>query len=239
MAPTWLIDRINGPVPAYLAAPAGQPQTVRHLLRAVRRRIDQAIAAGQPWQAGFDELRDVVWQVWPQLDDAQKRRFIRQLRVWYDVARFRMPPQTADILEPAIARGQLRFVAQSLQRIEVLDEQRLRLHVSRRGEALHEDVAGFINCTGLDMGGPIDPRSLPGRLLEQGVLVRDGSGFGYRVDARCRPIGQADRTPDRLRLIGPITAGVFGDTLGAMFIAVQVHRLLPDLFETLQAPSPP
>lgn len=225
-----MIDRINGPVPAFLAPVPGEPQTVRRLCRALRQRIAQLIAAGEPWQAGFDELRDVVWQVWPQLADDQKRRFMRQLRVWYDVARFRIPPQTSIILERAIGRGQLSFVAQSLQRVEARDERHLRLHLGRGGRVWQQDVAGFVNCTGLDIGGPVDPDSLAGRLLGQGVLVRDGSGIGYRVDARCRPIGARGDAPDRLRLIGPATAGVFGDTLGAAFIAAQVDRLLPDLF---------
>ncbi|MGA0791871.1 MAG: FAD/NAD(P)-binding protein [Burkholderiaceae bacterium] len=230
---SWLIDRINAPIPSYLYPPEGESWTVRKLCRAMRRRIDEVVSQGHAWQQGFDEARDVVWQFWPKLSDYEKRRFIRRLRVWYDVARFRLPPQTAAALDQAVASGRLRFCAQTLKSVESTKEQGLRLHFEAKDKTITQTADALVNCTGFDLAGEIDPESFAGNLVKRGLLIRDGTGVGFRVDQDCQVIGPTGDSMSRLRLVGPATAGVFGDSLGAMFIAVQVHRMLPSLFQTL------
>jgi len=39
---------------------------------------------------------------------------------------------------------------------------------------------------------------------------------------------------DGMRVIGPPTAGAFGDPLGAIFIAAQIRRTLPGMRATLR-----
>jgi len=41
-----------------------------------------------------------------------------------------------------------------------------------------------------------------------------------------------------VRLIGPPAVGTFGDPACAMFIAVQIHRILPDILTVLSARGP-
>jgi uncharacterized NAD(P)/FAD-binding protein YdhS len=230
---TWLIDRINGQVPSYLYPSNGSPWTVRQICRSMRQRIKTLTSQGLPWQQGFDEARDVVWQFWPLLSASEKQRFFRRLRVWYDVARFRLPPQTAESIDRAVAAGRLSFVAQALQSVEALDSRRLKLSVQRKGQQVEQEFDALINCTGFDLGGAVDPETLPGKLVQSGLLVRDESGIGFSVDKTCRVIDSNGQASLRVRLVGPATAGVFGDSLGAMFIAVQAHRMLPSLFNDL------
>ena len=230
---TWLVDRINGQVPGYLNPRDGSPWTVRQICRSMRQRINELTSQGLPWQQGFDEARDVVWQFWPLLSASEKQRFFRRLRVWYDVARFRLPPQTAESIDQAVTAGRLSFVAQALQGVEALGGQRLKLSFQRKGQQVEQEFDALINCTGFDLGGAVDPETLPGKLVQSGLLVRDESGIGFSVDETCRVINSNGRASSRIRLVGPATAGVFGDSLGAMFIAVQAHRMLPSLFNDL------
>ncbi len=230
---TWLVDRINGEVPSYLFPDEGSPWTVRHLCRAMRKRIKMLTNQGLPWQQGFDEARDVVWQFWPLLTAQEKQRFLRRLRVWYDVARFRLPPQTAESIDKAVAAGRLAFCAKALQGVQVLEGQRLKLTFQKKGKQVEQEFDALINCTGLDLGGPVDPETLAGKLVQAGILVKDESGIGFSVDKTCRVIHSNGQASSRIRLVGPATAGVFGDSLGAMFIAVQAHRMLPSLFNDL------
>ncbi|MGA1043066.1 MAG: hypothetical protein ACO3S9_06290, partial [Burkholderiaceae bacterium] len=112
-------------------------------------------------------------------------------------------------------------------------EQGLRLHFEAKDKTITQTADALVNCTGFDLAGEIDPESFAGNLVKRGLLIRDGTGVGFRVDQDCQVIGPTGDSMSRLRLVGPATAGVFGDSLGAMFIAVQVHRMLPSLFQTL------
>jgi uncharacterized NAD(P)/FAD-binding protein YdhS len=69
--------------------------------------------------------------------------------------------------------------------------------------------------------------------MRQGWLVPDATGVGFAVDAKCRPLDASGVPSDRVRVIGPPTAGAFGDPRGAMFIAAQVRRMLPGVFASL------
>ncbi len=230
---TWLVDRINGPVPSYLYPDPGSAWTVRHLCRAMRGRIKSHTSQGMPWQKAFDEARDVVWQFWPLLSQTEKQRFIRRLRVWYDVARFRLPPQTAESLDKAVTAGRLSFCAQSLVEAKASNNGRLKLTFRSKGHDIEKEFDALINCTGFDLGGEVDPQTLAGTMVQSGLLAREESGIGFRVDENCRVVGSSGQSSPRIRLAGPATAGVFGDSLGAMFIAVQAHRMLPSLFDDL------
>jgi uncharacterized NAD(P)/FAD-binding protein YdhS len=66
----------------------------------------------------------------------------------------------------------------------------------------------------------------------------DPTGLGVLVDPACRAIAADGRALDALRVLGPPTAGVFGDPLGTVFIAAQIARVLDDLLETLAAAPP-
>jgi len=99
------LERIMGAVPGFLLHDA--PPTLRDWVRALRARIRELEARGESWHKGFDELRDVVWRAWPLLPAAEQRRFLRTMRTWYDVHRFRAPPQNDALVrdaEPAAVR---------------------------------------------------------------------------------------------------------------------------------------
>ena len=90
-----------------------------------------------------------------------------------------------------------------------------------------------MNCTGLDPACGADENPFLASLVRKGLLQRDATGVGFAVDLRCRPIGVDEHAHPRLRVVGPPTAGTFGDPLGTLFIAPQIARvvagMLPDL----------
>ena len=234
-AASWLVDRINGQVPEFLAAVLRSKPGARELTRAVRQEIAACVARGEAWQAAFDGLRDVVWQVWPHLPVVEQRRFLRHLRPWYDVHRFRMSPPTTTLIDPAVARGQIRFMAARLDRIASAPaEEAAGLQVSvidRQEQTLTLATDAFVNCSGLDLTGRPRPGSLPARLLADGLLQPNPNGLGFLVAPGSNEVLAADGRPvTGLRLVGPPSAGCYGDPLGAMFIAVQIRRMLPTLW---------
>ena len=199
------IPGMHRDVPAFVEA-LGESPTMLQLSRALRGRIAQVAARGGEWQEAFDELRDVVWLVWPRLAVSEKRRFLRLLRPWYDAHRFRTPPQNVALVAAAERSGQVRHV------------------VGRSRPPGAFDVV--IDCTGLDPAYGARDNPLLASMLRDGMLARDATGLGFAVDDECRPCDAAGRPQPRLRLFGPPTAGARGDPLGVLFIAPQVHRAM-------------
>jgi uncharacterized NAD(P)/FAD-binding protein YdhS len=228
-----LLARIEGAVPAFIRD-AGTPLTARALTRALRRRIDEDRRAGENWYRAFDDLRDVVWQVWPLLAPVEKARFLRWLRPWYDMHRFRSPPQNEAMVAGAEQRGELRFETGHLQAAESAHDG-IRVGVrSQDGERWTQTFDVVVNCTGLDPTFGAHDNPFLAALLAQGVIRIDDCGIGFAVDGQCRPIGAGGTVDPRLRMIGPPTAGTFGDPLGVLFIAPQVRRIVPGVIAALE-----
>lgn len=218
-------DRLTGPMPEFLAA-AGPPTTVLGLMRTLRARCREAEAAGETWHGPFDELRDAVWRIWPMIPAADQRRFLRHLRPWYDVHRFRMPPQTEALVARAEADGLVAFRAARPVSAEA-DGAEVRVAFRDRGAAglRSEAFDAVINCTGTVAGPGDDPLS---RALELSGIVRPHpTGLGWEVDAECRAVGGDGRARERVFVFGPPSVGTFGDPIGSPFIVAQIHRAMP------------
>jgi uncharacterized NAD(P)/FAD-binding protein YdhS len=229
------LDRLGAPPPAFLSDP-GLPREVRHWLRALRREVARVQAEGGSWYQPFDELRDAVWQLWPTLPTAQKRRFQQRLRTWYDVHRFRTPPQNAQLVEAAVAAGRVRFVSARLRTVQAVEDAgpiEVEWLSPNAGAPQRGRWDRVVNCTGLDAAAGLAANPMLADLHRGGWIRRDPSGIGFEVDATCRAIGADGAARSALRLIGLPTAGRFGDPLGAMYIAAQVHRTVPDILERL------
>ena len=230
-----MLQRIDADLPEFLRV-LPRPLTARALTRALRRRIAQAREHGESWYGPFDELRDPLWQLWSALEIDEKRRVLRHVRRWYDVHRFRAPPQNEAIVHDAERRGQVVFRAAKVRSIAGGDGGALavELHEGATGAVRRETFDAVVNCAGLDDGGGEMGNPVLAALMRQGMLTPDATGVGFAVDARCRPLGSHGAPCDAVRVIGPPTAGAFGDPLGAMFIAAQIRRVLPGVYASLE-----
>jgi uncharacterized NAD(P)/FAD-binding protein YdhS len=221
-----ILARIAGDPPRY----AQSLRTVRGLSRALRTRIDEAVAAGGEWQVPFDELRDSTWRIWPRLPVAERRRFLRHVRAWYDAHRFRAPPQNDAIAFAAEAEGRLAFRTGRLREARASGDASVDVRWTEAGgRTVEARFAAVVNCSGLDPAAGAARNPFLADLLAQGLLRADPTGLGFEVDGECRPIGRDGSPVPGLRILGPPTAGSCGDPLGAIFIAPQIRRVLPGL----------
>lgn len=218
------LDRVNGPVPAYTLA--GAP-AVRPWLRGLRQAIVAAQARGEGWHAAFDELRDVVWKLWPRLPAPEKKRFHRMLRGWYDVHRFRMPPQTEQLVRSAEEVGQLTVRTGRITSV-ARDGASVLVHLAGMEGAQEFDV--IVNATGFD-NKAVTP--FLKAATEKGFLSADACGEGFRVNDDCCAVTDANKVQPMLRVIGPPTTGTFGDPLGTVFIGAHIVRITPDVLDCL------
>ena len=237
---TTLLERIDGPVAPFVRD-AGTPLTARKLVGALRRRILDVEATGGRWFVPFDELRDPLWQTWSALDVQEKRRILRHLRPWYDVHRFRAPPQNDAFVRAAEQQGHVQFRAARLCSVDVsesgktIDVQLIDRYASVPRTRTFDAV---VNCIGLDFADAMSSNPFLAAMKRRGLLALDPAGIGIFVDDQCRPIGAEGRAHDRIRVVGPPTCGTFGDPLGAIFIAAQIQRSIPGMLALLNRHRP-
>jgi uncharacterized NAD(P)/FAD-binding protein YdhS len=163
----------------------------------------KAVRAGAPWRASVDGLRPHSIALWQGLSEAEKKRFLRHLRPWWDVHRHRIAPRVAARIEAMRSSGRLEIAAARVARVEgetVTLAKRGGGEISRRFDAV-------INCTGPEgdirrIGDPLI-RSL----LESGRASADRLGLGLDVDSSSRLAG--DGASPALYALGPLTKGAF------------------------------
>jgi uncharacterized NAD(P)/FAD-binding protein YdhS len=228
------MERVADPPEPFIVK-AGNPPTVRALTRALRERIRDVEQTGKTWDQPFVHLRDMVSQVWPNMLTVEKRRFLRHVRTFYDVHRFRVAPQNETLVHEAERRGQVRFRAASLTRIDTADDGApIRISLRARGTDSVQEAAydRVINCTGVDSTPPADV-PLYATLLRRGMICVDPSGIGFAIDAYSRALARDGIAAPRLRIVGPPTTGARGDPLGSPYIAIQIHQMIPDVAAVL------
>ena len=233
-APPDVMERVVRPVSLFTTA-HGRHATVRSLLRTLRFEARRAEAAGGAWFEPFADLRDSVWEIWPALPLAEKLRFLRHLRVWYDVHRFQLPPQIEARLAEAEAAGQLSFEA-AFCVSAARDGGAFSVVMRRRGsgERCRKKYDAVVNCTGPGVRPDRSTNPIVTTLAARGYAAPHPVGIGFQVDDKCRAIGACGRADPRLRIVGPLTYGAFADQQGAAFIALRLHRIMPDVVASLQ-----
>lgn len=81
---------------------------------------DDKQAVNVDWRSVLDALRPFTARLWRELSSADKARFLRHARPWWDVHRHRAAPDVANEIRNAIAVDQLQIIAGKILDIEQL-----------------------------------------------------------------------------------------------------------------------
>jgi uncharacterized NAD(P)/FAD-binding protein YdhS len=227
-----LLARKSGPagVPPGLDLATWPSASLAHYVKSIRTEIARVQAEGLSWRGVFTALRVQSEHLWSRLTQADKRRFLRHLKAFYDVHRYRMAPETYELIEAAEARRQVTILAAHVSGVE-RTAQGFDVAFRRRGAATNETVhvAGIVNCTGPKQRLSADTTNFLGALIAAGIAKADTLGLGLAVDCDFRVIGNAMN----FYAVGPLTRERFGDTYGAPEIEVQAERLATQLAAAL------
>jgi uncharacterized NAD(P)/FAD-binding protein YdhS len=228
-----LLPRSHGPI---AAASEGfvhaLPSSLREVVRYVRK-LSANDPRGDKWRRAFTELRSIAPSLWRNWSIAERRRFLRHIRPFWDAHRHRLAPRVHGKIERAIASGQLKIVRGRIDAIDPLaSREGLRVSV-RHGHATQSfDVARVVNCTG--------PEANPGRSsnpLLQGLIGdrtarTDSLGLGLAVDSESRVIAANGSAHSGLFAVGALTRGTRWEVTAIPEMREQansvVRRLLHD-----------
>ena len=224
----------RGLVPAVHAPAASSPPPVlsareRTSLSAlcvrIRTEVEAAVAAGTDWRGVIDALRPVTDQLWLGLPEAERGRFLRHLRPFWDVHRHRSAPPAGAAIAEAIADG--RLVVRAGRIVAIADGPgHARVTFRPRGTEAREtlDVQGILDARGIGtVAGTQDPQL--SRLIARG-LVRPGP-FGIGLDAAADLSLRRDAGAPEARLwtLGPLLRGVFWECTAVPDIRNQAAAL--------------
>ena len=214
-----------------LRASAGVPPAfghrgnVRLLLRELRMQIEAARRANLCWRSVVDALRPLSNDLWQELPLAQRQRFLRHLKTYWEPHRHRMAPEIRTRLDGFQGSGALQIIAGRIQLVcprESATQVRIRL---RHGGERIIDVDRIISCTGIHENYADNPRPLIRTLIEQGLAQANDLGIGFRTD-RHGALLDAKMNPSSVFFtLGPPRRGGLFETTAVPEIRTQAEAL--------------
>ena len=178
--------------------------TVRAAMHAFMLQVERFEAEGLDWRDALAALRHQtagIWQAWPA---AERRRFLRHLRPYWDVHRHQLPPTVQQELSAALERGALRVSAGRMLNIRDDAELAVLSVQPRGGGAPIELRAGrIINCTGSCASPRRASVPLVRQLLVDGLMRADALGLGIDTGPDCAVLGANGQPTPGLYYIGP------------------------------------
>ncbi|GEP02079.1 FAD/NAD(P)-binding protein [Methylobacterium oxalidis] len=206
------------------------------LLRRIRHEVADAQAAGADWRGVLDGLRPITDFIWRSLPPAERARFLRHLRTFWDVHRHRMAPPSARAIADEVGRGSLTILAGRIRTITDAEAHAV-VTVRPRGteRTVRLDVQCILDATGIGrVSETTDP--LLRRLMARG-LVRPGP-FGLGLDASPDYRAHGTRGIGRLWTLGPLLRGVLWECIAVPDIrnqAAEVAALIAADLERTEA----
>ncbi len=199
-----------------------RPDTIAsQLLHNVRTR-GKAIG----WRNAVDELRPFTQAMWGNASEAERARFLRHLRPWWDVHRHRLAPEVWERLQAIRDRGQLEVHAgKTLGFVE--KPEGVEIAWRPRGTDRRETLLAqrIVNCTGPQSDLLRTTEPLLRRLAERGVIRPDSAHLGIQVDNQAQTINAAGEINPGLYALGPMTRGAFWEIVAVPDIRQQTWTL--------------
>lgn len=205
---------------------ADDRRSLLSLFRAVRREVRRNGAQAVGWRSVIDALRPQVQALWAGLSPADKARFVRHVRPWWEVHRHRMAPSIGAIVASLRASGVLHVDAGRVDSIEPAAGW-LKVVWRAKGEQETREIVAqrIIDCTGINTDYCQSDEPLL-RQLQADVLIRpaplglgvDCTIHGAILDARGQPL-------PHLFGVGPVTRGALWDITAVPEIRTQAEQV--------------
>jgi uncharacterized NAD(P)/FAD-binding protein YdhS len=191
------------------------------MLKRVRARTAEV-----GWRSAVHELRSVTQYLWGAADRAERQRFLRHLRPWWDVHRHKLAPAVGAAIETMQAEARLAVAAGRIISVVPVDggaEISFRLRGKDQIESLR--AARIVNCTGPETDIARAGEPLLSALLGKGLIRQDALRIGIDVDSECRAIGADGKASETLSVIGPETRGTFWESVAVPDIRTQAAKV--------------
>jgi uncharacterized NAD(P)/FAD-binding protein YdhS len=213
-------------LPDFLSYLADGPIGARRLLRSARALLRDLRRRGGDWLDVVNAARAAAPALWQRMPIAERGRFLRHVRVHWDVHRHRMPPAIGERLARLRRAGRLQIHAGQVLQLEDAGG-RLRARWRPRGTAAVREfmVDRVINCTGTDRRVTRTREPLLQALQASGLAVADPLGLGWLTGAHGRLIGRDGHPARHLFYLGPMLRADHWEATAVGELRVHAQRL--------------
>ncbi|ALM81644.1 FAD/NAD(P)-binding protein [Bordetella sp. N] len=170
------------PWPPFLDGQA-LPSSLRQLLRQVLGAHDAIRAAGEDWQRLTGAVRPHVPALWNQASDAERKRFIRHLRAYWEISLHKAAPESATWLEALLQAERYSKLTGRVRRISRAASGRIAVTWQPRRAAQPQtfEVDRVFNSRGFDFDWKRIDDPLLRQLVARAYVQPHSTGFG--IDA--------------------------------------------------------
>jgi uncharacterized NAD(P)/FAD-binding protein YdhS len=208
-------------------------------LRLIRAHVEVAENSGSGWRAVIDSLRPFTQAIWRALPRAERRRFLRHVRPYWEVHRHRVAPEIGVPLATQIQDGQIETHA---GRITAYAEDADGVDVTycdrSTGEKRSLRVGLVINCTGPEADCRRIENPLLNNLLRQKMVRPDPLFLGLDASEDGALIDGRGELSDFLYSLGPSRKGSLWESTAVPEIRVQAAQLATLLLAASEQDKP-
>ncbi|MCW6033623.1 FAD/NAD(P)-binding protein [Pantoea sp. JK] len=226
-------DNLSGEWPEWTLAPE-DASSARLWLRHIRAEVARAAEQDLPWQRVLDQVRVQGQDIWQSLPLREQQRFVRHLRSWWDVHRYRIAPQVSAVINARRQQGSLKVLAARLCEISDLGKQLQITLRTRVGASETHRLDHLIVTTGPGHEALTASQPLLQSLSQQGLIRADLLGFGIDVDSQSRTLNLTGQPNARLFVVGPAARARFGELMGLPQVADHAAAVARHILQELQ-----
>lgn len=226
-------DNLSGEWPEWTLAPQ-DASSARLWLRHIRAEVARAAEQDLPWQRVLDQVRVQGQDIWQSLPLREQQRFVRHLRSWWDVHRYRIAPQVSAVIGARRQQGSLKVLAARLSDISKLGNQLQITLRTRDGASETHRLDHLIVTTGPGHEALTASQPLLQSLSRQGLIRADQLGFGIDVDSQSRTLNLNGQPNARLFVVGPAARARFGELMGLPQVADHATAVARHILQELQ-----
>lgn len=199
---------------------------ITDLLKIVRRHIETAESNGGNWRAVIDSLRPQTQSIWLNLPTAEKRYFMQHLSRYWNVARHRLPPECAQVLDELQEKNQLQIMKGRLKNIGAANGGKFAI-TTTTADVVEKRIEAdaVINCIGSESNFNRLESALLKNLIARGLIKTDILKMGVDAAPDGRTIDGNGAVSNQIFTVGTALKGVLWESTAMPEIRAQTERL--------------
>lgn len=201
------------------------PTELRGLLRWVRGIVQAHVERGAPWQLGIDSLRPHVTTLWQKLGPADRAKFAKSIRPYWDVLRHRAPADALRVIDRWVEEKRLEQLAGKVTSVSASADG-LTVDIKLRGGGRRrEKFDAIVRCIGPALEHADAEIPIVDGLVQRGLAARCASGLGIETDSEGALIDFSGRSSSSLFAIGALRRASAWETTAVPDISVHARAL--------------
>lgn len=202
------------------------PRDVKSLMKVLRAEADRMIEAGEDWRGIMQQIRCNLQDIWAQMDERNKKRFMRHVLSYWNVHRHRVHEKLSELLNKMQQAGQLEIMS---GRLIGVSEQGVTARLRHQQETKLFPVTHLINCMGSSNHISAKDQPMLAALMQRGNVCHDELKLGLLTNRKYELITAQGKVLPACYTLGPPMRGVVWECVAVPEIRQQCKELAQQL----------